>query len=95
MNLSPCGIDCDACTMKEQCGEGCQQTIGKPFYIKDFGVPCCPMYSCAKGKEYNTCGECKEVPCNKFYEWRDPSMTEEEHKQTVLSNVARLKSQNI
>lgn len=92
MNLSPCGIDCDACAMKAKCGGGCQQTCGKPFYIKDFGVPCCPMHACANGKGYKTCGECTEVPCGTFYDWRDPSMTVEAHKQAVLDNVARLKS---
>ena len=47
MNLSPCGINCDACPLKEKCGDGCQVCGGKPFYIKDFGVECCPIYDCS------------------------------------------------
>ena len=92
MNVSPCGINCDACPLKEKCGSGCQQSCGKPFYIKDFGVECCPIYYCAVNKKGNkTCGECTELPCQLFYDWKDPSMSDEEHRQGVDTNVALLK----
>ena len=92
MNLSPCGINCDACPLKEKCGDGCQVCGGKPFYIKDFGVECCPIYDCSVNKNgYKTCAECSEVPCQLFYDWKDPAMTDEEHRQAVDANVARLK----
>jgi len=92
MNLSPCGIDCDACPLKEKCGNGCQVSCGKPFYIKDFGVECCPIYDCSvKTKGYKTCGECSDLPCQIFFDWKDPSMSDEEHKEAVNKNVALLK----
>jgi hypothetical protein len=92
MNISPCGINCDACPLKAQCGNACQVSGGKPFFIKDFGVERCPIYDCAVNKKgYKTCGECADVPCRLFYDWKDPSMSDEEHRQSVDVNVAFLK----
>ncbi|MCL2508587.1 MAG: DUF3795 domain-containing protein [Oscillospiraceae bacterium] len=92
MLLSPCGIDCEACQMKESCGGGCQICGGKPFYIKDFGVETCPMYDCSVNKHgYKTCAECPEVPCQIFFDWKDPGMTDEQHVSAVNANVALLK----
>jgi len=92
MNVSPCGINCDACHLKEQCGNGCQTSRGRPFYIEAFGVERCPIYDCSVNKNgFKTCGECTKLPCQLFYDWKDPSMTEEEHRQCIDDNVALLK----
>ena len=92
MNISPCGFNCDACPLKVRCGGGCQVCGGKPFYIKDFGVERFPIYDCATNKRgYKTCGECAEVPCQLFYDWKDPSMSDEEHRQAIATNVSLLK----
>lgn len=92
MLLSSCGIDCGACPLKEKCGGGCQVCGGKPFYIKDFGVEVCPIYHCSvEEKGYKTCAECQALPCQLFYDWKDPSMTEEEHCRAIDSNVALLR----
>ena len=93
MNFSPCGIDCDTCPLKDQCSGGCFGIEGKPFYLKDFGVEVCPMYDCAVNqKGYKSCGECADLPCQIFYDWKDPSMTDEEHIQGVNDRVAGLKA---
>ena len=92
MFLSPCGMNCAECPLNEKCGNGCQVSGGKPFYIKDFGVEVCPIYDCAVNKNgYATCAECSELPCQIFYDWKDPSMTDEEHRESVNKNVALLK----
>ena len=93
MNLSPCGINCDACPLKEKCGDGCQVCGGKPFYIKDFGVEQCQIYECAVMKKgYKTCGECPELPCKIIYDVKDPSMTEEAHVQSIKDRTEILKA---
>ena len=92
MLLSPCGINCEECPVKNEC-EGCNACGGKPFYLKDFGVDVCPMFDCAVNKKgYKTCGECPELPCQIFYDWKDPSMTEEAHLQSIKERVELLKS---
>jgi len=78
--------------LKEKCGNGCQQTCGKVFYIENFGVECCPIYDCSVNKRcYKTCGKCTELPCQFFYDWNDPSMRDEEHHQSIDTNMALLK----
>jgi len=92
MVLSPCGMNCAACPLKEKCGEGCQVCGGKPFYIKDFGVEVCPIYDCSVNKNgYKTCAECVELPCQILFDWKDPSMSDEEHCKAIEDNVALLR----
>ena len=92
MSLSPCGMDCGSCDYNKNC-EGCHSTKGKPFYIKDFGVEVCPMYDCSVNKKgYKSCAECPELPCQIFYDWKDPSMTDEAHTNAINENVKKLKA---
>ena len=93
MNLSPCGINCDECPLKEQCGGSCVACEGKPFYIKDFGFETCMIYDCAVNqKNLKTCGECAELPCQIWYDWKDPDMTEEAHLQSIKDRSEILKA---
>jgi len=93
MTISPCGIDCDQCPLKETCGGTCFDCLGKPFYLKDFGMDVCPLYDCpVNQKGYKTCGECPDLPCQLFYDWKDPEMTEEAHLQSVKDRVEVLKA---
>ena len=92
MLISPCGIDCEECSFFESCG-GCVACEGKPFYLKDFGVDVCLLFDCpVNQKGYTTCGECPELPCQLFYDWKDPEMTEEAHLQSVKDRTESLKS---
>lgn len=94
MYLSPCGINCGALEVCKSAGcGGCHVIQGKPFYLKDFGVEVCPIYDCAVNKKgYKTCGECEQLPCQIIYDWRDPSMTEEEHRRAVENNAMLLRT---
>ena len=93
MSLSPCGINCgefEACKTAG-CG-GCHAIQGKPFFLKDFGVEVCPMYDCPVNKKgYKSCAECSELPCQIFYDWKDPSMTDEAHINSINDRVKILK----
>ena len=91
--LSPCGINCEVCGYKDECGETCHNIKGKPCYIKDFGINVCPMYDCAVNKKgYKTCGECPELPCKTYYDWKDLSMTDEEYIKSINDRVSTLKA---
>ena len=93
MDLTPCGFNCEECPVKEQCGEGCFACEGKPFYIKDFGLETCLIYDCAVNqKGFKNCGECSELPCQIWYDWRDPEMTEEAHLQSINDRAELLKA---
>jgi hypothetical protein len=94
MLLAPCGIDCKSCDFNRNhsCG-GCYAIEGKPFYVQDFGMDVCPMYDCSVNKNgYKSCAECSELPCQIFYEWKDPSMTDEEHITSIHERAKILKA---
>ena len=94
MSLSPCGINCgefEAC--KEAGCEGCHALQGKPFFLKDFGVETCPLYDCPVNKKgFQTCAACGELPCQIYHDWKDPSMTDEEHINSIAERVKTLKN---
>ena len=92
MLLSPCGIDCESCEFDDSCSD-CHSIEGKPFYLKDFDVDVCPMYDCPVNKKgYKTCAECPELPCQIYYDWKDPSMTDEAHIESINERVKTLKA---
>ena len=67
MNLSSCGIDCDACKFKvEQNCTGCHALKGKPFWSKEGP---CDLFACATAKNLRHCGKCAEFPCAMLNEW--------------------------
>ena len=92
MLLSPCGANCESCDYLKDCN-GCHAIKGKPFYIKDFGFEVCPMYDCSVNKKgYKSCSECSELPCQIFYDWKDPSMTDEAHINSINERVKNLRN---
>ena len=91
MIFSPCGMNCESCHYYKDCG-GCRAIKGKPFYLKDFGFETCPMYDCPINKKaYQSCAECSDLPCQIYYDWKDPSMTDEAHLNSINERVACLK----
>ena len=94
MILSTCGLICDECAFYgKECG-GCRNVKGKTFWALDM-MPnqTCPLYHCAVNERgYADCGDCSELPCKTFLEMKDPSSTDEEHRQGIIDRTARLKS---
>lgn len=93
MNVAPCGIICEGCPQQESCGGSCFACGGKPFYLKEFGAEVCAIFDCAVNKKgYETCGECADLPCQIIQDWRDPSMSDEAHQQSIDERTAALKN---
>ncbi len=58
-----CGTYCETCDWKEKMScKGCKVHASKVFW----GT--CEIASCAIEKEYEHCGECAKLPCEKFAE---------------------------
>jgi len=96
--LAVCGADCAPCPFfqKEFNGQtcaGCRQTKGNPFWAaEDFNGGACPIFDCASTKHsFNSCGECAELPCALFFELKDPSMSDEQHRESITRRVNVLK----
>lgn len=86
-NLAPvCGIYCGTCEyLAKQC-QGCGYQQGKPFWTVQMNVEVCPLYDCCVNKrQLEHCGLCDEFPCSTFTELRDPSLSEEEAKKSLIA----------
>jgi hypothetical protein len=95
MLSAPCGADCNVCEFKEDCGGSCFACEGKPCYIATTGLEICEIYDCAINKKgYKSCGECADLPCEIFYAWKDPSISDEDFKANVDMRVAALRAEN-
>lgn len=88
MKLSICGLDCNGCDFYQTDCEGCREVKGKPFWTEIV----CELFSCCSEKEFNTCGDCDELPCKLFIELKDPNISQEQHLKEVQNRVNRLKS---
>jgi hypothetical protein len=92
MVISACGVICDGCPFFNKECSGCNEVKGKPFWTKDLPGGICQLYNCPINiKKFNNCGECSELPCKTFYEYKDPNMSEEEHKESITRRVNTLK----
>lgn len=82
---SDCGMYGENC-------EGCYAIEGKPCWLHEVGLKICDFYECCvidKGLEH--CGQCNDVPCNRFWKNKAPTLTEEQHGKLVKERVALLK----
>jgi len=64
MNLSVCGIDCNACQfyLDSKC-EGCRVSAAKGECV--WGGRC-ELHDCVKAQELPHCGKCNDFPCKKL-----------------------------
>ena len=94
MTLSACGLVCSDCEFFGNQRAGCHQVKGQTFWaLEHMPSKVCPLYGCAvNNKGFKDCGDCAEVPCKTFREMKDPNSTEEEHQQSLIDRVARLKA---
>jgi len=93
MTHSACGIHCDVCPFYNQNCDGYFKVKGKTFWAKDL-LPddVCTLFDCSvNSKQLHHCGECAELPCKKFYDLKDPDLSDEEHLQSINKRVQVLK----
>ncbi|NMB38924.1 MAG: DUF3795 domain-containing protein [Firmicutes bacterium] len=88
MKISVCGLDCKECDFYQTQCDGCQEVMGKPFWTETG----CELFICCTEKDFNTCGDCHELPCKQFIELKDPNIGQEQHLKEVENRVNRLKT---
>ncbi len=91
--ITSCGIDCNDCELFHNDCEGCYEVAGKTFWAIDhMPEKICPLYECAVNKRsLKSCGECSELPCTKFNDLKDPSISDEEHQISLKNRLERLR----
>jgi len=93
LNYAPvCGLYCGACELLSMKCRGCGYEQGKPFWTDMLPTKICPLYECCQNqKGWEHCGQCDDFPCKTFLELRDPSLTEEEFKESLEMRKKELK----
>ena len=83
--LSVCGLICAECEFYQKTCAGCYAVQGKTFWaLEMLPAKVCPLYQCAiYDRGYESCGDCAELPCASFREMNDPSLTVEQHEQSL------------
>lgn len=90
--ISLCGVQCGGCAEYGKTCEGCAAISGKVFWAGYLGLEICPIYNCCVNeKGFEHCGECGELPCPMYFDTKDPSVSDEEHKLGIQRRVAALK----
>ena len=87
-----CGANCDECTRYGNECAGCEAIKGEVFWAKYIGSKVCPVFECAKNRDFKNCGDCSEIPCELWFNLKDPNISEEEHRDSINSRVAVLKT---
>lgn len=90
--LCVCGASCESCPhLNVECKTSCENQQGKVYWAKFIGADVCPVYQCVADQEYSSCGNCEKLPCEIWFTLKDPSMTDEEHQQSITDRVKLLR----
>lgn len=90
--IGACGCICTDCRMFEKECKGCHSIEGKACWLHEVGLDICDFYECSViDRKLRHCGECKEIPCEKFWNNKNPKWTDAEHKEIVEERVILLK----
>lgn len=91
--VSACGLDCEACFAYPSDCTGCHAEQGRPSWLSDTELESCPLYDCPVNQRgYADCGSCPELPCQQYFELRDPSLSPEEHEKGIIERVRLLRT---
>jgi hypothetical protein len=86
--MSICGIYCDECNYFNKDCNGCREEKGIIFWCKPH---VCTLFECCVNlKKLEHCGYCEELPCKKYFEVRDPALSEDEFKKGIGNRVHNL-----
>lgn len=91
--MTVCGVFCSKCPLYEKECQGCVE--GKPFWLiyLEEEEKTCPLYKCSQEGNHQNCGQCGELPCQKWFDLKDPSISDEAHLQSIKDRVAVLQKQ--
>jgi hypothetical protein len=80
--FSCCGMVCSECKSYPNECTGCPEMSGRAYWLHFVDTDCCPIYHCCIiEKQYNHCGKCESMPCEKWHQFNDPTMSDEKRKQ--------------
>ena len=84
----------DVFDLKKPC-KGCNEIhekISRNYIQGKSKLKICPIYECVINKRYKHCGDCEQVPCDLYYELKDPFINDFIHGLDIEHRVNTLKS---
>lgn len=76
--INPCGTCCGTCEDYGVVCDGCRNRNGKPIWYSLYDkMETCGYYQCCQNKGKHDCSECQQLPCNRFFQYPDPNMSDE------------------
>lgn len=91
--INKCGFYCSECYAYHKECNGCEEVKGTPFWTEHIGGGQCPVFKCCSEKKYKHCGFCTQLPCQKWSDLKDPSISDEEHLNSIHMRTNRLKKE--
>ncbi|MBS3742134.1 MAG: DUF3795 domain-containing protein [Candidatus Cloacimonetes bacterium] len=89
--IGVCGCICSDCRVFQKSCDGCYDIEGKPVWLPDVDMKICDFYDCCVNeKKFSHCGECEDIPCDKFWKNKHPEWSEKQHKRIVIERVKML-----
>ena len=84
MLYNVCGLSCGGCPhLGKECA-GCHSLKGKVYWAPYTGGDICPIYHCCTVQNgWKHCGECPQVPCERWKTLKDPDESDEQFQQSV------------
>ena len=78
LEINPCGTYCGDCEDYGVVCDGCRNRKGMPiwYHLYSKKEPC-SYYTCVEKNNFHDCSQCQQVPCNKFFEYPDPNMSDD------------------
>lgn len=90
--ISCCGVECSNCNYYPNECTGCPTIKGKPYWIQYTGDSICDIYDCCINKNvFVHCGQCKNLPCQR-YDRSDPTKTPEENEKIRRDQLKQLQT---
>ena len=92
MLYNVCGLSCGGCAhLGKECA-GCHSLKGKVYWAPYTGGDICPIYHCCTVQNgWKHCGECPQVPCERWKTLKDPDESDEQFQQSVNARFRALR----
>ncbi|WP_040198234.1 DUF3795 domain-containing protein [Candidatus Soleaferrea massiliensis] len=89
---SCCGVVCSDCPYYPKECAGCPEIQGNVFWLEYTGGEVCDIYACCtQERKFKHCGQCEQLPCERYTAVSDPTKSEEENQSDLESQLAILR----
>jgi len=91
--IAACGASCTDCRAYQKECVGCSELRGQVPWMVYVNEKVCPIYDCCVNeRKHERCNECSELPCKRYYQYRDPELSDEANAKLNDLRIGMLRS---